>query len=196
MERTILNKILGIMIILALVGTISAYDAHKQNTNYNLIISSNNATNCNVSYIQRADVIFNNIIPMTKNVNDFSKTLDKGNFSAIGDTCIGITCTDGTTIETGSKCLTVSPLGYNGLIGYYFIFIIIVWAIFLIGLWKKDESFAMLGIIGFYIVSLYILIFGIDGMKDWLTNGLGVIHLGVAFYTSIRFGIETLELNW
>ena len=48
----------------------------------------------------------------------------------------------------------------------------------------------------FYLVSLYLLLYGINGTRDMLSNGLGVIHLGVAFYTSIRYTLESIDINW
>jgi hypothetical protein len=72
----------------------------------------------------------------------------------------------------------------------------IPWGLFILGLWKKDMTFAVLGTIGFYFIALYLITFGINGNRDWLSNGLGVIHLGVAFYTSIRYTLESIDLNW
>jgi hypothetical protein len=109
-----MNKkiLLTIMIGMFLISFASAYDSHKQNTDYELVASSNNATTCDVTYIKFPNGSKNILNQeMTKDGTTFYSTINSGNFSSLGTTCLGISCTDGSTSEVGSKCLDVS---YNG----------------------------------------------------------------------------------
>lgn len=111
------NKIFGVItftLFLLVLTSISAQNflPHKIDTNLNLIISSNNATACNVTYIQYPDasmILVN--LNMTKTQNDFNYSIASGNFSSLGNICIGITCTDGSTNEQGSVCRSITPNG-------------------------------------------------------------------------------------
>ena len=108
------NKFLFIFLILGLflISFTSAIDSHKQNTEYDLIISSNNASSCNLTYIKYPDsskLIYS--IPLTQSGRNFYTTIKESNYSQLGLTCMGITCTDGITFEQGSKCIEVTPNG-------------------------------------------------------------------------------------
>lgn len=107
-----LNIILSCLLFVCLISLSSAYAQHTQNTSYTLIVTSNNATECNLSYIQYPDdtiTIFD--LALTKNGNSFYITIDSGNYTMQGDLCHGIVCTDGATIESGTDCQTITPDG-------------------------------------------------------------------------------------
>jgi len=90
----------------------SDYLPQKQNTDFNLVISSNNASACNLSYIQYPDgsqMITN--LAMIKSGNTFYINITSGNYSQLGSICHGITCTDGVNTETGSVCREVTTAG-------------------------------------------------------------------------------------
>lgn len=107
MKKLILILMLGIMFIIV----ISA-QPHQQDTSYDLIISSNNATLCNMSYIQypnNTKITYNQTL--TRDGQTFSATIPEGNFSQNGETCMGITCFDGSQYEVGSICVEVNYFG-------------------------------------------------------------------------------------
>lgn len=84
----------------------------KQNKNYTLVVTSNNATACNLSYISYPDKsfkIFN--LPMTQNANSFFITISAPNYSQLGVICHGIACTDSSSTLTGSDCKEITPSG-------------------------------------------------------------------------------------
>ena len=105
---------LFILLIFSILN-VSAYIPHKQNTNLELVISSNNATSCNVSYISSPNGKDYLNLLMTKNGNSYNLTLNKENFTSIGTHCMGIVCTDGVKIEDGSVCRDVSVSGSGDL---------------------------------------------------------------------------------
>lgn len=92
--------------------TASDYLPHKQNTNFDLIISSNNATQCNFTYVQYPNGSkISNTFTMVKSGKDFSVTVLAGNFSDFGPTCMGVTCYDGVEYEAGTVCRDVTYFG-------------------------------------------------------------------------------------
>ena len=80
---------------------------------------------------------------------------------------------------------------------FSFLILILSVGFIVLGLWKEDVPITMLGDFGLYFFGLYTLFYGINGMKDPVTTwGIGIIVLGIAFYISIRAGMEYLnELN-
>ena len=112
-------KIIIIMLfIVTLIGltfsfvSSEGYLPQEQNKNYTLIVSSNNATSCNLSYITYPDnniKIFN--LPMTKDKQTFYLTISKSNYTQLGTICHGIICTDGIQIETGTDCKDITTTG-------------------------------------------------------------------------------------
>jgi len=111
-NKILLTIILG-MFLFSLVN-ISAFDSHKQNTDFTLTISGNEATACNTTWIKFPNGSSNVLnIPMTKDGTTFYTTIGSGNFSSLGTTCMGLSCTDGSQNEVGSKCLDVTLSGID-----------------------------------------------------------------------------------
>lgn len=87
---------------------------HPKNTPFDLTVTSNNATGCNLSYIQYPNGIkITQNLQMVKDGHSFSLSVSKGNYSTLGITCHGVICTDGLTFEDGSICRNVTPTGYT-----------------------------------------------------------------------------------
>ena len=99
-----------ITLVLFNVILVSAeYLPHKQNTELQFSITSNNGTQCNVtSYDYPSGNIFVNQI-MTRTGQTFNSTIESGNFTSVGTYCFNIVCTDGSTYEGGSVCREVTP---------------------------------------------------------------------------------------
>lgn len=111
----LLNKFfiiaVGFILLLLLSAGVTA-QSHKQNTDYILAVTSNNATSCNLSsiiYPDNTQTIFNTV--MVQDGRLFYLNITSGNYSQIGETCHNIVCTDGATYEDGSVCVEVTPEG-------------------------------------------------------------------------------------
>lgn len=116
------------------------------------------------------------------------------NFDKIGLWSIDMTCCDGGR-GCGSRTLfaDVSGSGFNENVGFYVIILILSLGIVIFGLWKEDAIITLLGSFGLYFLGLYILFNGIGGLKDkFLTYGIGIIILGLAFYISARSAHELI----
>jgi len=183
--------------IVFLVGLISATDyiPHKQTTDFDLVVTSNNGTSCNLSIIQYANGDSNILNQeLTKNGQTFYATIDKTNFTQIGDVCMNVVCTDTLTYETGSVCRAVSPSGFTGTLGFYILILILSLGIVVLGFYMEDATIIILGSFGLGFVGLYILFNGIDGMKDaTYTWAIGLIILMLGSYLSVKASSEMLN---
>ena len=191
MKKLILVMLLGIF----LIGLTSASLPHKQNTDLTVVINSNNATACNISFVQYPDNTinyFNKV--MTKNGNSFNYTVTWSNFTQIGETCTGITCTDSFGKQVGSVCRDVTASGFNGTLGFYFLIFGIAASLIIAGFWIQDNWIIVLGSFALVFVGLFIMFFGIDIIKDTVyTWALGIILLMTGAYFGIRGTYEALH---
>lgn len=107
MKRLILIMLLGIFLF-----SFASAEPHKQNTDYELTVSSNYATECQMSYIKYPDgtsTIYNR--NLTKDDTSFYTTVNGTNFTQLGDTCMNVKCVFGTEIQTDNICLDVTASG-------------------------------------------------------------------------------------
>lgn len=175
----------------------SDYTAHKQNRNFELVIQSNNATSCNLSYIQYPDnskTLMN--LPMTQDGSTFYISVASTNYSQLGSVCHGITCTDDISIETGSICREITPSGFISTLSFYILFIVIIVLIFIMGIVLQNKWIMMLGSILVLILGFFIIINGIDVIKDTTTTwavGIVVWALGIYF---IYLSVEEQLKEW
>lgn len=153
------------------ITTAQDYLPHKQNTDFTLSVTSNNATACNLSSIQYSDgtsIIYN--LALTKDGQLFYKNISYNNYSLMGSICHNIICGDGSSLETGSVCRDVTPTGNSelgsgqGLTLLGSLFLIIIIAIFFLVIGGNVESPAWkivmigLSVVMFIIAILFTLV--------------------------------------
>ena len=139
-----MKKVMLILLLCIMMFSFaSALDVHEYNQDYGLIVSSNNATQCNMSYIQYPNesfTIYN--LPLDKNLNSFTTTVLGTNFTEKGVTCMGLSCTDGVTQETGSRCLEVKYLSEDidsAGISFYLLSIVVLFVFFGLVIWATAK---------------------------------------------------------
>jgi hypothetical protein len=87
----------------------------------------------------------------------------------------------------------VTPSGFVGTLGFYFIILILSLGIIVFGISIRDPIITILGSLGLYFIGLYIILFGIDGFKDPVyTWALGIIILFLAAYISGKSAWEMI----
>lgn len=146
----------------------------------------------NFTAIRYPNVTTNSVdISMTKTGNNYEYTFcDTG---AIGQYAY-TTCGDKAGQET-CELITfeVTPSGFTGTIGFYFIILILSLGVMILGFYLRDPIIVVLASFGLYFVGLYILFNGIDGFKDpTYTWAIGIIILMLASYISIRSAYELI----
>jgi len=105
------------------------------------------------------------------------------------------TCGDKDGTETCEDItFEVTPSGFTGTLGFYILILALSFGIIGLGFYLDDAPIVILGSFGLYFVGLYILFFGISGMKDAVyTWAIGIIVLMLAAYISIRSAYEIMN---
>jgi len=130
---------------------------------------------------------------MTKNTAsaDFNYTVPSGVTGELGT--YPYTVCGYSTVAAG-KCedfsFDVTPSGDKGLLGFYFLAIILSYGVTGLGIYKKDITITLLGTFAITFIGIYMLFFGIDVFKNYMTDGFAWVTLGVAFYLSARMAHE------
>lgn len=189
--------VMGIFILAFIIysALTTAYIPSKVNTDLQFSITSNNATQCNVSTIDKptATVVLNKIL--TKTGQTFYGTITKGNITTTGTYCFNIACTDGINIETGSKCFDITPSGNNNNLGFYFLVIGIIYAIAFVGFFGKNEWVTILGGMGMIALGLYSINNGVVIFRDTITDVFSWTTIGLGSFFAIYAGISVINEN-
>ena len=151
-------------LILLLLPLVIALDfpKHKQNTELQFSITSNNATQCNLTIINApagSIIVINQ--KGTKNFQTFNFTIDGGNYSEFGVYCHNLECSDGSTITSGEKCYEVNYFGKE---------------------LTNSQSILYLGLLGVLIFTLFTVFFCMrflpaDNTKDEFGRIVSINHL-------------------
>lgn len=191
MKKVYLIFLLGLFFI----SFSGAYTSHKQTTDYVLSLTSNNATECNLSSIQYPDGT-NSILnlQLIKNGNFFYNNINNNNYTKIGTTCHYIVCTDGINYEDGNICIEITPSGFVWSSSFYIILILLSIGIIVLGYYVQDAWIVVLGSFGMVLFGLLVLFYGISGIKDNVyTWGIGIITLMTGAYFGIKGSLEKLD---
>jgi len=135
------------LIILLIIPLVSAldYPKHKQNVTLQFAITSNNATECNLTTINApGSIIAINQIG-TRNFQTFNFTIEGANYSEFGVYCHNLECSDGSTVITGNKCYEVNYFGKE---------------------LTSSQSTIYLGLLGILILTLFVTFFSIGHLPD------------------------------
>jgi len=192
--------------LLFMINLVSAADylTQKQNTNFDLVVQSNNGTACILSYIQYPNgvqSIFN--IPLTKDGQTFYLTISSTNYSQIGNICHGVTCTDGSSSSTGSVCREITYTGemitmeqsYIYIFALAFLVLISLGIVFIIGKLPakdaRDETGAIIQIsmLKHLRPVLWIVIWGLSLAMFFIISNLGIAYLPNAMIGNLFFAI-------
>jgi len=193
-------KIWGILLLTVLMTTIvlaEEYPEHQQLTDLQVSITSNNATSCVATTLQTPNSLeFLNITMQEVSNKNFNTTIIGGNFSEIGNYGVNIVCYDGgITYATGNVWRSVTPSGFTNNLGYYVLFFILSIGLIILGYYVEDAWIVILGSFALVLFGLYILYYGIDGLKDAVyTWGIGIIVLMLGAYFGVKGSLEKLDI--
>ena len=207
MKKLLITLMLGIF----LISMASAYTPHALDTDWNVVINSNNATACNVSYIQH----FNNSLrylngAMVQTGSSFNYTVLSGNFTFQGDVCVGIECTDGSVKEVGSSCRTVT---YNGKevssaqSTIYTVLIGILIFILFVSFWvmghlptsnTKDEQGRILSVsyLKYLRLVLWIFAYFMFSAIIFVSSNLAFAYLGEQLFANLLFNLFRILMGF
>lgn len=149
-------------------------------------------TNLTIEYPNGTSLVQN--VTMEHQPDHFNYTLD-GDKVLIGEDYTGrVSFCNGEACGFTTFTFDVTPSGGGGdLTSFYFILIGIVYIILIVGFWTEDITITMLGTFGLFFLGLYVLLYGINIQKNFLTEGFAFINLGLAMYISVRAGLEYIS---
>jgi len=137
------NIAIVMLIVLTILPLVSAldYTTHKQETDLSFSMTSNNATQCNLTKINApTELITINQIG-TKTFQTFNFSIAGGNYSEYGSYCHKIECTDGNSIVSGDECYDINYFGKE---------------------LTSSQSTIYIGLLGILIFTLFAIFFGMS----------------------------------
>jgi len=134
-----------ILLLIIPLATALDYPRHKQNTDLEFSITSNNATNCNLTKINSPTGIITINQVGTQSSQTFNFTINGGNYSEFGVYCHNIECSDGTKINSGEKCYEVNYFGKE---------------------LTSSQSTLYIGLLGILILTLFITFYSLRFLPD------------------------------
>lgn len=195
------TKLFVMILILSLIfPLITAYTPHKQNTDLKIIFDEGNATSCNITYISYPNGNINYINDlMTSYGKTFTYNISSGNFSSVGNVCIGIICYDPSATpqyEEGSICREVTISGSTALssgeglslLGSLIIIILTATFFFILSVRLNNPTAK----ISFIIISCIVFIIAIFYSMIIVQQNLGGFENIVSGYSTFFFILKIL----
>ncbi len=201
-----MKKILFIFIMsMFMISLVSAAEPSfrvKQNSPYDIKVSCENAggfcsasSTCNLTVnTPDSDILINNVAMENLNNGYFNFSITENHTILLGEYTARAGCSDGTLNATTTFIYEVTPTGLGDIFDFYLIILIASAVIIIFGFWISDPWVVMFGTFGLYFVGIFIIRFGIVGLRDnAYTFSIGLVLIGIASYISIKIGIELLD---
>jgi len=195
MKNFIVLMLMALMILPLVSASGESYLPHEYSTPFTLTASSNNASTCNLTYIQYADNTKTNFnIELDKVGQDFSKTISAGNYTILGAVCHGITCSDSSSnLETGSICREITPSGDKGVLGLSIILILVVYGIAFFGFFGRNIWVAVIGGMAMMALGIYTTTNGIDIYRNFMTQAFSAVTIAIGAIFALTAGLELID---
>lgn len=165
----------------------------KQNECIQLVQSCTSCTYVNVTTVQLPNKDIESIFQEME-VNGFSYNYTFCGTSQIG-MYIATTCGD---IDGTNTCVSydfdITPSGFAQTLGFYFLVLVIISSVVVLGFWIQEEWFIILGGMGLIIFGVYSLNFGVAGFRDmFLTWTVSLFEIGVGTILAILASLEKMN---
>ena len=102
-------------------------------------------------------------------------------------------CNDNGQKGLENNYLQITPTGETGLLGFFIVVFLVCYLILAWGVISKEPILGMLGTFALAVLGLYTLFFGIDIYKNYLTNTIAIITLGISGYFGVTIMLDYLE---
>lgn len=184
------------ILILFLIGNVLALDylgSFKQSSCVELKQTCSSCTWINITISDPdGDRIYNNV-EMTDSsagtwIYDFCNTTKIGRYGVTGEGDID------NSDKTFAYYFEVTPSGFTGTLGFYFVIIVILFALVGLGFWQQEAWYIVFGGMGLMAFGIYTINFGIADLRDmFMTWGIGLFEIGVGGFLSIVAGLEKIN---
>ena len=195
MKKIFLFLMLGLFLISFASATSDLVFKQRDFVNYSFVCLDTNNNLCNAQTSCQITLNYpngTNIVENTSMIYDTTSFKYLLKTEEIGNNDWIITCL-GTTNGFSEGFYQVTPSGFAGTLGFYILILIFSLGMIILGYSVKDAWVIILGGMGLVLVGLFILFYGIDGIKDeayiW---GIGIITLMLGAYFGIRGSLEQM----
>jgi len=193
MNKFLLVLVMGVFMLSFISAETETYKVNTEtNLQFTCVLNDEIAQSGAIFNITITDregsYLLNNVQTDTQRAGAFNYTTT---FPEIGLYKVKMFCSDGTYSYLDEGIYDITPSGFAGTLGFYFLILILSLGIMTLGFYLRDAPIVILSSFGLYFVGLYILFNGIDGFKDPVyTWAIGIIILMIAAYISIRSAYE------
>lgn len=130
---------------------------------------------------------------MTNQLSYHNYTISKSYTWTYGDFYYSQMCCDGGVCGADDGYFQITPSGSNNQVGYYVLIIVMAYGALLFGTWKQDIAITTLSSFALVFIGLYVLFYGIDIYKNYLTNAFAIITIFIGGYIGIMMGLEMMR---
>lgn len=193
MRKLFILALLGVFLISFVGAEINNYAPVKQNDCILLTQTCASCSYVNVSVTYKNDTKLSNT-GMTDAggslwTHSYCDTFNLGRYDVQGYGDL-----EGTATGFDVLYFEVTTSGLTGTLGFFFIILILSIGVIILGYYVEDAWIVVLGSFALVLVGLYILFFGIDGVKDTVyTWGIGLIILMLGAYFGVKGTLEKID---
>ena len=138
----------------------------------------------------------NNLVTKFTNDRDFEVSLKGANFTEVGEYCDLIECNTSTQTGGLERCFIVTTTGIDLSSSFFWLILVLVFGLVIFGYWREDYTLTILGSFALTFVGLYLLFYGIEGVKNSMVNAISIITLAVAGYVMAASGLKFVQDNY
>ena len=119
---------------------------------------------------------------------DFCNTTKLGRYDVTGDGDID------NADKTFAYYFEVTPTGFLDTLGFYIVMLAILVLVTVLGFWISEEWFVVMGGLGFMMLGVYSINYGIVGFRDtFMTWGIGLFEMGVGAILAIGAAWQKID---
>ena len=142
-------------------------------------------------YYSNGDALVNNKAAQANGQGSFSYNLI---IPEAGSYIVKSFCYDGINSYGNEETIEVTPSGHPNNPNFYYLIFVISLGVMILGFAIKNAPITILGSFGGIYLGLYVILNGINGIKDNVyTWGFGIILLAVFGYIAIKSSYEMIE---
>lgn len=194
MKKILLTIILGIFLVTLASASLESLGTFKQGDCLNISQTCSTCTYVNISSVSN-----NQNSNLASNVEMVSHGSGEWRYEICNTEVIGRHDVKGQGDVNGVDTsfafkFEITPSGFINTLGFYIILLVVLGGILLIGFSINEEWFVVLGGMGFILLGIYSINYGVAGFRDmFMTWGIGLFEIAVGAILSIGAGIQSMN---
>ncbi len=193
MKKILLTLVLGIFLISMASASLDSLGTFKQNDCLNISQTCASCTYVNISSVssnKNSNLLTN--VEMTNFGNgewryEFCGTSEISRYDVKGQGDVNA------VDSTFAVYFDITPSGFIDTLGFYIVLLIVLGGIVILGFSINEVWFVVLGGLGFVMLGIYSINYGIVGFRDmFMTWGVGLFEIAVGAILSVGAGIQKL----